>query len=175
MIVGGIFGPKKSGKTTLGRSLSVQYWNLEDRPSLVFDPNFDAWPSNCWLPEIGSGDMDEIEGRFWDNVWRTENHLIICDDAAKTINRNPSLNDIFTRINHNGHKLLIIGHSGTNLLPLHRQQMDVVYLFRSTQEAGKWWYDVFGDPVVLSCNKLERYEFLHIEQYKKTERKKLKI
>jgi len=174
MIVGGIFGPKKSGKTTLARALAESYWQKEDRASLVFDPNLDSWPACCWCPPF-AGDFEKMEANFWQTVWTTKHKLIICDDAAKTVNRNPELNDLFTRINHNGHKLLIIGHSGTNLLPIHRQQMDVIYLFRSTEEAGRWWYDVFGYEEILTCNKLQRYEFMHVEQYAPVKKHILKL
>lgn len=171
MLVGGIFGPKKSGKTTLAQYLAKSYWAKEDRASLVFDPNLSDWPDVCWSPPMPQGmSVEEAvelrEAQFWHTVWSTQNKLIICDDAAKTINRNPELNDIFTRINHNGHKLLVIGHSGVNLLPQHREQLDVIYLFRNTTESGKYWYDVFGYKECFQINTLKRYEFITMEQFK---------
>ncbi len=174
MIVGGIFGPKKSGKTTLARKLAESYWHKENRSSLVLDPNLDDWPTCCWQPPTGTH-AAEREEIFWHTVWSTQNHLIICDDAANSIDRNPELNDIFTRINHNGHKLLVIGHSGVNLLPQHRQQLDIVYLFRNTQESGKWWYDVFGYKECLAINSLQRYQFLQVEQYRPPRPRMLEI
>lgn len=175
MIVGGIFGPKKSGKTTLARELAKSYWAGEDRASLVFDPNLDTWPDCCWQPPTEYAGSENYEAVFWHTVWTTKNKLIICDDAANTINRNPELNDVFTRINHNGHKLLVIGHSGTNLLPQHREQLDVVYLFRNTTESGRWWYDVFGYDDCFKINGLKRYEFLEVQQYKAPEKRILKL
>lgn len=167
MIVGGIFGPKKSGKTTLARHLAVQYWELEGRRSLVLDPNNSDWPDCCLqLPS------EEI---FWNTCWRTKNCLIICDDAAASIARDGDLTDVFTRINHNGHKLLVVGHNGTNLLPTMREQMDVLYLFRATPKAAGYWYDVFGQEEILQSNQLKRYEFLHIENYTKPTKKILAV
>lgn len=179
MLVGGIFGPKKSGKTTLARALAEGYWLSEDRASLVNDPNSSGWPKCCWQPPASFNGRtlspDNREALFWDNVWKTQHKLIICDDAGKSINRNADLNDIFTRINHNGHKLLIIGHNGSNLLPIQREQMDDVYLFRSTLDACKWWYDVFGDDKIFSAATLNRYEFLRCRFYEPTEKHILQL
>jgi GTPase SAR1 family protein len=175
MIVGGIFGPKKSGKTTLACHLAREYWNAENRRTLVNDPNgTDTWGPHCWLPETvieGRRILDqEREERFWEAVWATHNCLIICDDAGKTINRNSELNDVFTRINHNGHKLLVVGHGGTNLNPLMRQQMDVLYLFRTTPKESEKWFEVFGDEQLKQAHKLQQYEFLYVRQYQETQR-----
>lgn len=169
MLVGGIFGPKKSGKTTLAQHLAQAYWHSEDRASLVNDPNSSDWPKCCWQPPITLNE-EQKETVFWETVWKTQHKLIICDDAGKSIDRNADLNDIFTRINHNGHKLLIVGHNGSNLLPIQRQQMDDVYLFRSTLDACKWWYDVFGDDKIFEAPKLQRYEFLRCRFYEPTEK-----
>lgn len=168
MIVGGVFGPKKSGKTTLAKELAEQYWRKEQRRSLVNDPNLtDDWGATCWVAPS--------ESEFWNKAWTTQNCLLICDDAGRTIDRAAELNDAFTRINHNGHKLLVIGHSGTNLTTVQRQQMDVVYLFRTTPKAAEYWYDVFGDKKILTANKLQRYEFLYIRQYEETQKMMLTL
>lgn len=167
MIVGGIFGPKKSGKTTLGRYLAEQYWMQEDRRALVLDPNHSDWGSYCW-----QAPNEEI---FWAKVWATKNALIICDDAASSINRNADLIDVFTRINHNGHKLLVIGHNGTNLLPVMREQMDTLYLFRATPTAATKWYEIFSYEEVLKASELKQYEFLFIRSYMPVEKKILTL
>lgn len=180
MIVGGIFGPKKSGKTTLANKLAEEYWNQEGRRTLVLDPNqTDAWGPSCWQPdETFHGKettAEEREAQFWHTVWSTTNCLVICDDAGKTIDRDDSLTDVFTRINHNGHKLLVIGHSGTNLNPTMRQQMDVIYLFRTTPSAAKAWYEVFGYEEIKSSYTLDRYEFFYVRQYEGVQKLKLDI
>lgn len=168
MIVGGIFGPKKSGKTTLAQHLAESYWKKENRRTLVYDPNHAKWGECCWVAKT--------EAEFWHTAWRTQNCLLICDDAANSINRDGDLVDVFTRINHNGHKLLVIGHNGTNLLPVMRQQMDVLYLFRtSPKEAARWYEEVWPDEAILTANTLERYEFLYIRQYQKTSKMKLDL
>lgn len=168
MIVGGIYGPKKSGKTELAKHLGRDYWTKENRRSLVLDPNgTDSWGNEFWV----TANNEE----FWGVAWSTTNCLLIVDDAGKTIDRDKDVNDAFTRINHNGHKLLIVGHSGTNLNPLQRQQMDTVYLFRNTVESGEQWRDVFCDDKIRCISKLQRYEFLYVRQFEKTERMRLTL
>jgi GTPase SAR1 family protein len=167
MIVGGIFGPKKSGKTTLARELAREYWARENRRSLVLDPNNSDWPECCW--------QAKSEEEYWNTAWRTTHCLLICDDAAASIARDSDLTDVFTRINHLGHKLLVIGHNGTNLLPIMREQMDTVWLFRSTPKAAEKWYDIFGDETILTANQLQRYEFLYIRNYEPTEKRILTL
>lgn len=180
MIVGGIFGPKKSGKTTLADHLAQEYWQKENRRCLVNDPNgTDSWSACCWQPEFqknGKRIPDDVrEKQFWDVAWSTQNCLLICDDAGKTIDRNDELTDVFTRINHNGHKLLVVGHSGVNLNPTMREQMDVLYLFRTTPSASKKWYEVFGADELKTAHKLGRYEFFYVRQYEPTEKLKLDL
>ena len=167
MIVGGIFGPKKSGKTTLGQYLGREYWNAENRRCLVNDPNNSEWGPHFWVAKN--------EDEFWATAWKTQNCLLICDDAAASIARDGDLVDVFTRINHNGHKLLVIGHSGVNLLPQMREQMDTLYLFKTSPKAAAMWFEIFPDPALDSAVHLGRYEFLYVRQYEKTEKKILTV
>src|ERR1035437_4953489 len=168
MIVGGIFGPKKSGKTTLAHHLGNEYWQQEGRRCLVNDPNFtDKWGANFWVAPN--------EDEFWIAAWSTKNCLLICDDAGKTIDRDDALTDVFTRINHNGHKLLVVGHNGVNLNPTMREQMDVLYLFRTTPTASKKWYEIFGNDELKDAHHLGRYEFYYARQYEGVQKLKLDL
>ncbi len=188
MIVGGIFGRKKSGKTTLAKHLGKSYWWQEDRRSLVLDPNrTDDWGEHFWVaPDSAT---------FWHTAWNTKNCLLIVDDAGKSIDRNSELVDAFTRINHNGHKLLIVGHDGVNLTRVMREQMDTLYLFCASVDATEAWQQVFPDkPPPKGMTKreelragkniplrmedalyLQQYEFLYVRQYKPIERMKLTL
>jgi hypothetical protein len=189
MIVGGIFGRKKSGKTTLAKHLGVEYWHSEDRRSLVLDPNAtDNWGSNFWVTSD--------DALFWHTAWSTKHCLLIVDDAGKSIDRDSELTDAFTRINHNGHKLLVIGHDGVNLTRVMREQMDTLYLFAAGNKAVEKWEEVFPDPPppkgmtklqqIRSGQKdiplrmedamyLNQYEFLYVRQYKPIEKLKLSL
>ena len=195
MIVGGIFGRKKSGKTTLAKHLGKEYWQSEDRRSLVLDPNAtDTWGPEFWV----TSDAD----LYWATAWSTEHCLLIVDDAGKAIDRDSALTDAFTRINHNGHKLLVIGHDGVNLTRVMREQMDTLYLFAAGSKAVEKWEEIFPDtPPPKGISKaawareirsrkvkgekvnapidmedamyLKRFEFLYIRQYEPIERMKL--
>lgn len=167
MIVGGIFGPKKSGKTTLAQYLASEYWKQEGRRSLVNDPNQAAWGAECW--------QAETEEKFWQTAWKTRDCLLICDDAAATINRDADLVDVFTRINHCGHKLLVIGHSGGNLLPVMREQMDTLYLFRTSPKMADAWYEIFHDPAIREANTLGQFEFLFVRTWSPTQKLRLTL
>lgn len=158
MINGGIFGPKLSGKSTLAQSLSREYWLKHKRRSLVLDPHMDVWGDQAWVTAE--------EEKFWPAVWNTQNSLVIVEESAATIRRERSLVPVFTRLRHNHHYLLIIGHNGTDLLPVMRQQLDVLYLFRQPKEAAEIWSKTFCDERLLEAQQLKQYEFIRLEMYK---------
>lgn len=147
----GIFGPGQSGKTTLAKALSKAMARLGTKTKLL-DPNGENWGNHasCYTNE------DE----FWWNVWKSEKCFIICEEATETIARNKDLISVFTRIRHRGHKLCIVGHSGTNLLPIMRQQFHALYLFRQSAKACDIWAEEFMDVRIQQAATLKRYEFL---------------
>ena len=166
MISGGIFGPKLSGKTTLAIALSKQYWRTKGFRSLVLDPHLDDWGTQAWVTSN--------EDEFWDKVWKCRSSLIIVEEAAATIRRERELIPVFTRMRHCQHKLIVIGHSGVDLLPTMRQQLDTLYLFRQPELAAKIWADTFTEPQLLSATDLQQFEFLHCQLYKGCQRLKLR-
>ncbi len=157
MINGGIFGPKLSGKTTLAKTLSREFFLREGRTSLVLDPHVEDWPDCCHVT------ADETV--FWDGVWKTSNKLVIVEEAATTISRERELIPVFTRMRHCHHKLIVIGHSGMDLLPVMRQQLDVIFLFRQPPSASKVWAEVFCEQGLLASTQLQQYEFLRCQLY----------
>ncbi len=168
MISGGIFGPKLSGKTTLAKHLSREYWAIENRRSLVFDIHRERdWGPQAWV----SGDKQE----FWPAIWRIKDCLVIVDEAAVTINREQDLVPVFTVMRHNRHKLLIIGHSGRDLLPSMRQNFDVLFLFRQPPKIAQIWSETFANDELMLCTKLDRYEFIQANLFGTTQRKRLQV
>jgi len=159
MTNGGIFGPKLSGKTTLGIALSRQFWQKEQRRTLVLDPHLEEWGEHAKSYE------DEAE--FWKAVWSVQNCLIIVEEAAATIRRERSLVPVFTRLRHNHHKLLVIGHSGMDLLPVMRQQLDLIFLFRQPKSAATVWAETFTEDRLLQSMKLKQFQFIRCELYQK--------
>jgi hypothetical protein len=157
MTNGGIFGPKLSGKTTLARTLSKQFWQREQRRTLVLDPHLEMWGEHA--------KAYESEKDFWEAVWKVQSCLIVVEEAAATIRRERSLVPVFTRLRHNNHKLLVIGHSGMDLLPVMRQQLDLIFLFRQPKSAATVWAETFTEDGLLQSTTLKQYEFIRCELY----------
>jgi hypothetical protein len=163
----GIFGPKLSGKTTLAMSLSRKWWRLRKRRSLVLDPNLDNWGEQAWV--------SDNEEKFWDAVWKTRDCLVIVDEASETINRDKGLISVFTRLRHQGHVFIVIGHSGINLLPIMREQLDTLYLFRTSAKAAALWAETFAQPGFRNAVDLGQFEFLWGTLYSAPVRMKLSL
>lgn len=169
MISGGIFGPKLSGKSTLAKSLSREYWLEKGIRSLVLDPHQDDdWGNQAWVTSD--------EKLFWERVWATKNSLIVVEEAAATIRRDRALTPVFTRLRHNHHRLLIVGHSGMDLLPSMRQQLDTIFLFSQPQPAAEVWDQTFRTEKygqLLEASSLGQFEFLRARLYKAPVKMKL--
>lgn len=160
----GVFGPKLSGKTTLAKELSRQYWIRQHRRSLVLDINLETWGEQAWVTDD--------EEKFWSVVWKepafgkSKPSLVIVDEAAETINRDRTLVRVFTRLRHRQHKFIVIGHSGENLLPIMRQQLDTLYLFRQSPDDAERWARSMTQEGFLQAAELNQYEFLYGERFK---------
>lgn len=163
----GIFGPKLSGKTTLAMSLSREYWSKHRMRTFVLDPNMEEWGKQAWTTKD--------EEKFWGAVWRTNNVLVIVDEAGETINRNKGLIAVFTRLRHLHHKLIVLGHSGVNLLPIMRQQLDTLYLFRQSHKAAGMWAEDMTQDGFLDAIGLPQYVFLYGEKFKSPVKMRLNI
>lgn len=172
----GIFGPKLSGKTTLARELSKRYWRDARMRSFVLDPHLEDWGKQALV--FGDEDPDrmaEQERLFWATVWRTEAALVIVEEASTTIRRERELIPVFTRLRHRRHKLIVIGHSGIDLLPTMRQQLDTIYLFRQPEEAAVIWSRTFCDKRLLAAEELAQFEFLEMRLYGTPSKRKLQL
>lgn len=167
MTSGGIFGPKLSGKTTLAMALSKEYWRANQIRTIVLDLNNEVWGEQAFV--------STDESQFWSMVWKGQGMLIIVEESAETINRDKKLIPVFTRLRHHKHKLLVIGHSGVNLLPIMREQLDTLYLFRQPERAAKVWAETFCQPELLQAQQLQQYEFLFTSLYSTPKKTRLKI
>jgi hypothetical protein len=168
MISGAAMGPKLSGKTTLVKHLSRDYWRQKNIRSLVLDLNQDQdWGVQAWTTAD--------EKRFWSVVWASRNCLVIVEEAAATIRRDRDLVPVFTRMRHNEHRLIVVGHSGADLLPTMRQQFDTLFLFRQPPSAAEVWAEVFADERVMQCTTLKKYEILHCKLFEEPKKIILKV
>lgn len=168
MINGGIFGPKLSGKTTLAKHLSREYWNQKRIRSLVFDVHNESdWGPQAWV----TPNKEE----YWPTIWRLKDCIVIVDEAAVTINRNNDLNSVFTMLRHNRHRLLIIGHSGRELTLGMRQNLDTIFLFRQPEKVAEIWAETFAQKGLLAASDLQRYEFIQCSTYGTPVKNKLQM
>lgn len=161
----GVFGPGDSGKTTLVKSLSLDIWNRAGIPSLVLDPNCEDWGKHAFV----TADEELYMRMFWKN----QRCFCVIEEAAETIRRDNEKNSLFTRGRHRFHKICVVGHSGTNLLPMHRVQLATLFLFRQPQSAAKIWAELFAEEKILACSALKRFEFLHCELFQSPVKKVL--
>lgn len=149
----GIFGPGQSGKTTLTKHLSESLHRQSGIVSLVFDPNGDDWGRHA--------KVFLKEDEFWRVVWRSKSCAVIVEEGSSTISRDRELIPVFTRIRHCGHKLFIVGHEGTDLLPVMRRQLHNLFLFRQDEDTVPIWRRLFADRRIEAAATLKQYEFLH--------------
>jgi molybdopterin-guanine dinucleotide biosynthesis protein len=157
MEVGGIFGPKLSGKTTLANAVALEHFTRYGIKTLILDPHTDEWGK--WnKSHVGFITADEKQ--FWKVVWSSKNCLVIVEEAADYIARNRDLIPVFTRLRHLFHKLLVVGHSGMSLLPVMREQVDTIYLFRQPKSASQVWAEVMTEQGLLAAMNLQRHEFI---------------
>lgn len=149
----GIFGSGLSGKTTLAKGITGAAFKSSRITTLVLDPNNERW-----------GDHAKVftdEDAFWHAVWNEYTGcLVVVEEAAETIRRDNKKTSLFTRIRHRGHKLIVVGHGGTNLLPVQREQIHHLYLFRQSPKAAELWAELWADERIMESTRLDQYEFL---------------
>jgi len=163
MINGGIFGMIRSGKTTLARKIAWHFWTSKNQFALVLDPKGEWWPQNCTVFR----DMTEMGvGEFWKAVWEKTDCVVIADEAALTIQRDRELVPVFTMLNGRRHRFVVVGHSGTDLLPAMRQQITHLFLFRQSIEAADLWRREFADEQITQATMLAQYEYLFAARFK---------
>lgn len=164
----GIFGASECGKTTLAKQLSREYWRQEKRPTLALDPQKNNWGCHAWVTTD--------EEKFWPAVWKKRNCLVIVEEASTTIQRDRELIPLFTRIRHQGHNLLVIGHDGTDLLPTMRQNLNELFLFLQPPRAVEIWAnDLPSIRGLEAAGELKQFEFLHGKLFTTARRCRLKI
>lgn len=163
----GVFGPTLSGKTTVAKKLSKEFWTKHQTRSIVLDIYGEDW-----------GEHSKVfteEAAFWPAAWNTTDSLIIVEEASTTISRDKELIPVFTRMRHNRHSLMVIGHSGTDLLPAMRHSLTTIFLFRQPESAAKIWAENFAQKGLLEAVELEQYEFIKYESYGTPHKMKLKL
>jgi hypothetical protein len=153
----GIFGPTLSGKTTLAKALVQQYEKQRGMRALVLDPHREKWG--------GHSIIFTNEEKFLSAVWESKHCIVVIEEASKTIARDGEKTELFTRIRHNFHKLIVSGHAGTNLTPEMRAQIGTLYLFLQTKKTAAIWAEDMADERLMMACQLRQFEFLKKEAY----------
>lgn len=153
----GTFGPSLFGKSRLNIQLADSYFKKSAIRSIVFDPNEDdVWPESA---RVFRTDKD----LFWRTVWASKHCAVFVDESAETIKRDADLMPMFTRIRHCEHKMHVMGHEATNLLPGMRGQLSTLFLFRQVEKDAVIWANLFADKRILESISLGRFDFLHCQ------------
>ena len=159
----GIFGATECGKTTLAKSISREYWRQEKRPSLILANFHDTWGSHAWLT-VDAEKFDQA-------VWKRKDCLVIVEDASSTINREKEFKKFFTCIRHQRHDLIVIGHDGTDLLRMMRQNLTEVFFFLQTPRSIEIWkQDLPSISGLDRATQLKRFEFVHAKNFETARR-----
>lgn len=162
----GVFGPSESGKSTLAKKIAFHLNNTEKRKTLVLDPISRSFWGN-------HATVYTNETEFWQEIFKQRDCLVVVDDASVTINRDAELNGVFTTMRHQGHKLLVIGHSAENLLPQMRQQLQRVFLFMQGQKSKEDWERIFPTKKLDALLTLKQYEFITVDTWGDVQKFKL--
>jgi molybdopterin-guanine dinucleotide biosynthesis protein len=155
----GTFGGSESGKTTLVRHLTAEIHKRNGMKALVLDPIGDDWGE---FSKVFSHEQDD---EFWKAVWSNRNMMIVVDEGTEMIARDKTLIPVFTRLRHNHHILFVIGHRGDSLLPVMRDQLSTIYLFRQNKKSAEIWAEAFACEEIMQATTLKQYEFLICRRY----------
>ena len=163
----GIFGPSLSGKTTLAKFLSKDMYRRHKIESLVLDPIGDDWGEHA---QVFTATEEE---QFWTKVWSSKRKAVFVDEGTEMIGRDKDLIPAFTRIRHQQHKLFVIGHRGNSLLPVMRDQISTLFLFRQTEKAAEIWVEQFTNEDIIQSTTLGQYEFIWVDMFGPVRKMKL--
>jgi len=153
----GIFGPPECGKTTAAKAILRERWRMLRRRAIVVDLNGDAWPAHCLV-------FNSLD-RALAFAWRVSGCDFVIDDASGQIYRDAGHNDLFTRIRHQQHTLFVIGHNATILLPIQREALGTLLLFRQSPKAIAAWVEDWAEPRIEAAANMRAYEFLFCKRF----------
>lgn len=158
----GIFGRRLSGKTTRAVQICAGSREIEGRYGVVLDPKMRQhnWGEHCYVT---------YDRAKWLAKWQhpqCRNCNIVWEEQATTNKRAADLVDVFTaKAGEHGHRLIVTGHSGSSMLPVMREQLTELILFRQSKREGEMWAEQFADEriAVMACAlDFDRREYLHV-------------
>lgn len=163
----GLFGPSLCGKTTLGKTLSRGYYLRGGIRSIVLDPNLEKWGPQAFVTAD--------RAVFFKMVKAERSCAVYIEESSEMLDRDSEMTWLFTRIRHYGHRIHVSGHSGMSLLPVMREQLQTLAIFRVNEDALKIWARLFSEKKIFQASTLKQYEFLWCELYKEPRLCKLQI
>lgn len=163
----GIFGPGLSGKTTLAKHLSRQYWRLNNVKSIVLDPHREDWGPQAFVTHDERVFLAMVAAERQCAVW--------IEEASQTIKRDKTKTHLFTSIRHRGHRMHVVGHSGAALTPEMREQLQTLFLFRQSPTVLEVWAELLSDDRIYGAAGLKQYEFMWCRLYHDPEVHTLKV
>lgn len=158
----GIFGRRLSGTTTLAIRVCLGSRRVEGRYSVVLDPKIGqhTWGEHCSVTN---------DRAKWLSTWQhpqCRNCNIVWEESATTIKRDAEFVDVFTaKAGERGHRLIVTGHSGASMLPVMREQLTELFLFRQSRNEAEKWAEQFADERIaqMACSlDFDRREYLHV-------------
>lgn len=157
-----IVGRRLSGKTTLLIEFLRASWERERRYGVVLDPKIGQhqWGTHCYV----TADREKWLSKWQDRQCRNCN--IVWEETSTTLKRDADYVDVFTaKAGAHGHRLIITCHTGAALLPVMRDQITEIFLFRQSRNEAEKWAEQFTNPhiVEVACSlNYDRREFIHV-------------
>lgn len=163
-----IVGITKSGKSTLARSLALDYLS-RDIGVLVLDPNNDNWPCSFKT-------TDPI--KFLAVAKKSKRCALFIDEAGEMVGKGKSATGmiwITSRARHWGHCTYLIAQRAQMVELNVRAQCSTAYVFKQSATDAKLLSDQFADEALLGATALQQYEFLYSRSCVGTQRMKLSL
>lgn len=153
-----VIGPSRSGKTTAMRALALAA-RRDGKDVMVLDPNLSDWPAST----DGAGKKFITHDAELFYVWAQEARscVLIIDECAETLAREPRYVWYGTRARHWGHHCIFGAHRWTMLLPNIRGQCDELLCFRQAANEAELLSRDFTDETLRGASILPQYHFLH--------------
>lgn len=156
-IICAIMGPTLCGKSSLARSVLRGHWVRDRLRSLAFDPwlkkNPKIWGPHAWV-------TDEFP-KFGHVIFNVSGCAVLWDEGTHTGGRDRDNLKFFTAIRHHHRAFYYIGHGWQTMLPIMRESLSDVVLFRQTAESAQFWANHFTDEDLLRATALPQYVALH--------------
>jgi len=176
-----ICGGSTCGKSTLGKVLAQQFLR-KNHAVYVLAARSEKWPCSKLCLS-----MDELWS--WVSAQRKANRkrieqgqkpikiAVFIDDAGQTIDKyDKRFNYFATDARHDYIRSIFLIHAGPQILPVVRNCVETLYLFRCATSVAKLWYDQFVHRELLEVSEsLDKYQYLWVPKFGKPEPRMLDL